>query len=166
MSPDGHDDTIPAELEKTCAQEPIHLLGTVQSYGFLMVVDRASRCIVQVSAGIVHHWPGLPDAAALISRPLAEVVAAIDASVALDIDTLPVSHPVALPWRPRFEQTGPAQGQPGGVEWECLGHRCGALAVIEWLPVNACPDESRRSAPERVKRQGRLADSVRAARNS
>lgn len=29
-----HDDTIPAELEKTCTQEQIHLLGTVQSYGF------------------------------------------------------------------------------------------------------------------------------------
>ena len=73
MSPGVHDDTIPAELEKSCAQEPIHLLGTVQSYGFLMVVDIASGCIVQVSAGIVQHWPGLQDAAVLLSPILQRV---------------------------------------------------------------------------------------------
>lgn len=144
MSPGVHDDTIPAELEKSCAQEPIHLLGTVQSYGFLMVVDIASGCIVQVSAGIVQHWPGLQDAAVLLSRPLADVVAAVDGPDPRVLDSLPVAHPVALPWRPRFEQTGAPQALPGGLTWECLGHRCGAVAVIEWLPVEACPDELRR----------------------
>ena len=144
MSPGVHDDTIPAELEKSCAQEPIHLLGTVQSYGFLMVVDIASGCIVQVSAGIVQHWPGLQDAAVLLSRPLADVIAIVDGPDPLVLDSLPVAHPVALPWRPRFEQTGAPQALPGGLTWECLGHRCGAVAVIEWLPVEACPDELRR----------------------
>lgn len=144
MSPGVHDDTIPAELEKSCAQEPIHLLGTVQSYGFLMVVDIASGCIVQVSAGIVQHWPGLQDAGVLLSRPLADVVAAVDGPDPLELDSLPVAHPVALSWRPRFEQTGAPQALPGGLTWECLGHRCGAVAVIEWLPVEACPDELRR----------------------
>lgn len=41
MSPDVRGDTISAELENSCALEPIHLLGTVQSYGFLMVIDVA-----------------------------------------------------------------------------------------------------------------------------
>jgi diguanylate cyclase (GGDEF)-like protein len=142
--PGAHDDTIPAELEKTCAQEAIHLLGTVQAYGFLMVVDVASRCIVQVSAGIVRHWPGLQDAGALICRPLSDWVAAVEGPGTLDIESLPASHLLSLPWRPRFEQTGALPAQPVALEWECLGHRCGEMAVLEWLPVNASADELRR----------------------
>ncbi len=153
MNPGIRDGTIPAELEHTCAQEPIHLLGTVQSYGFLMVVDLASRCIVQVSAGILRHWPGLQDAGALLSRPLSEWAAATEEPASFDVASvigyLPTSHPVALPWRPRFEQTAavsvePLAAQPVPVQWECLGHRCGEYAVIEWLPVNVELDEMRR----------------------
>ena len=80
MDPDEGYDTISAELEHACSQEPLHLLGTVQAYGFLTVVDIASRCIVQVSAGITRHWPALQDAGLLLSRPLAEWVAAVDSS--------------------------------------------------------------------------------------
>ncbi|WP_051933242.1 EAL domain-containing protein [Massilia sp. BSC265] len=134
-----HDDTIPAELEKSCAQEPIHLLGTVQAYGFLMAVDVASRCIVQVSAGIVRHWPGLQEANALISTQLSDWVEAAGGTQTLDIASLPATHP-ALPWRPRFEQTGPAP-QHFVAQWECLGHRRGQVAVLEWLPVNGSADE-------------------------
>jgi len=143
MSPGGRDDTIPAELEKSCAQEPIHLLGTVQSYGFLMVVDLASSCIVQVSAGIVQHWPGVQDPAALLSRPLSDWVAAVEGDGPLDIASLPSSHLVVLPWRPRFEQTC-AASQPAAPRWECLGHRCKGVALLEWLPVNISPEELRR----------------------
>ena len=144
MDPDVGSDTIPAELEKSCAQEPIHLLGTVQSYGFLMVVELASRCIVQVSAGIVRHWPGLQDARALISRPLSDWVAAVEEPDPLDIASLPESHLVSLRWRPRFEQTAAMQAQTVSSQWECLGHRCGELALLEWLPVNGSVDEVRR----------------------
>jgi diguanylate cyclase (GGDEF)-like protein len=148
MNPGGRDGTISAELEHTCAQEPIHLLGTVQSYGFLMVVDVASRSIIQVSAGIVRYWPGLQDARTLISRPLSEWAAAADGldtpAIPLDIASLPETHSVAMPWRPRFEQTCAQPPEPGCLQWECLGHRSGANAVLEWLPLDANPDELRR----------------------
>jgi diguanylate cyclase (GGDEF)-like protein len=158
MSPEGRDDTIPAELEQSCAQEPIQLLGAVQSYGFLMAVDIASRCILQVSAGIVRHWPGLQEASALVSQPLSDWVATVEGPDAradglagvladvLDIASLPASHPVVLPWRPRFEQTGAAQAgaESGGLQWECLGHRSAGVALLEWLPENANADEVRR----------------------
>jgi light-regulated signal transduction histidine kinase (bacteriophytochrome) len=39
-------DIISAELEKSCALEQIHLLGTIQPHGFLMVVDLDSERIV------------------------------------------------------------------------------------------------------------------------
>jgi diguanylate cyclase (GGDEF)-like protein len=148
MNPGTRDGTIPAELEHTCAQEAIHLLGTVQSYGFLMVVDIQSRCIVQVSAGILRHWPGLQDAGALISRPLSEWAAAASGpdadDVAFGIEHLPDSHPVALSWRPRFERTCALPARPAPLQWECLGHRCGDWAVIEWLPMHANGNEMQR----------------------
>jgi diguanylate cyclase (GGDEF)-like protein len=145
MNPGIRDGTIPAELENTCAQEPIHRLGTVQAYGFMMVVDIASRCIVQVSEGIVRHWPGLPDARALLSRPISEWAAAAQGpNTALDLASLPTSRPVTLPWRPRFEQTHAGPAQHGASRWECLGHRSGGAAVLEWLPVDVSTDEFRR----------------------
>ncbi|MGJ9419054.1 EAL domain-containing protein [Massilia sp. CMS3.1] len=144
MSPGVRDDTIPVELEKSCAEEPIHLLGTVQGYGFVMVVDIARRCIVQVSAGIVTHWSGLPDPAALLSRPLSDWVAAVEGPATLDIASLPASHRVVLPWRPRFEQTCALPPPPAALQWECLGHRSADVVVLEWLPVNASADELQR----------------------
>jgi diguanylate cyclase (GGDEF)-like protein len=144
MSPGGRDGTISVELEATCALEPIHLLGTVQSYGFLMVVELASGCIVQVSSGIMRHWPGLPDAAALLGKPLSDWAAAVEEPGALDIASLPTSHCISLPWRPRFEQTCALPAPPGSLEWECLGHRCREVAVLEWLPVNGGVDEVQR----------------------
>ena len=144
MSPGGRDDTISAELEKTCAQEPIHLLGTVQAYGFLMAVDLATCRILQVSSGIVRHWPGLPDAAALVGQPLADWAAPVKEIDTLDTAALPASHRLALPWRPRFEQTCAMPVAAAAAQWECLGHRNGRLAVLEWLPVNAGADELQR----------------------
>jgi len=146
MSPGGRDGTISAELEASCAQEPIHLLGAVQSYGFLMVIDLASGCIVQVSAGIVRHWPGLPDAAALLGKPLCDWAAAVEGPAVLDIDVLPTSHCLRLPWRPRFEQTCALPAPAGSRDWECLGHRCGEVAILEWLPVDGGVDEAQRQS--------------------
>lgn len=146
MSPSDQDGTIPAELERTCAQEAIHLLGTVQSYGFLMVVDIESRCIIQVSAGIARHWPGLHSASALIGTPLSEWIAGVEASDPLDIESLPVAHPVVLPWRLLFKHMPPIEAQSAAARWECLGHRCKAMALLEWLPVDCSVDGVRRQS--------------------
>ena len=140
---DEHGDAISAALEATCAQEAIHLLGTVQSYGFLMVVDVSSRAIVQVSSGIAHHWPGLQSASLLIAAPLCDWVAGVDAGDTLELESLPTSRGLLLQWRPRFEQTCTAPQQPAAAGWECLGHRCGTMALLEWLPVDGSVDELR-----------------------
>lgn len=133
MTEHVQDGFIASDLEKACAQEPIHLLGTVQSYGFLMVVDIASARVVQVSEGVVRHWPGLPDAGVLIGQPLADWV---DCADGFDIEDRSEAGPLVLPWRLRLERTGAACPQPGAQEWECLCHRRGALAMLEWLPVD------------------------------
>lgn len=146
MHPDEYDGTISEELEKTCAHEAIHLLGTVQPHGFLMVVDAKSEHIVQVSSGVVCHWPGLPDASALIATPLSDWVDGVAAPGAPKLTSLAPSHCVVLPWRPRFERTCNTQEQSRASDWECLGHRSGDWAVLEWLPQATSADESRRES--------------------
>lgn len=153
MDADEQIDTIPESLEQTCAQEPIHLIGTVQSHGFVMVVDIPSGAIVQVSAGIVRHWPGLADAATPLGQPLCDWVAGHERLPPPDLATLPTAHAVVLDARPLFERTaGPVQPWPAGqgqlqgaaslpspspsaIGWECLAHRRGNLALLEWLPA-------------------------------
>ena len=125
--------TISAELEKACSQEPIHLLGTVQPHGFLIAVEVGSGRIVQVSSGIVRHWPGLLSAGSLTGELLFDWIERMAPLDTLALDMLPHAQPVALPWRARFERTAPEQAQQSS-EWECLGHLSGGFAVLEWLP--------------------------------
>ncbi len=125
---------ISAELEKACAQEPIHLLGTVQPHGFLITADIHSGRIVQVSSGIGRHWPGLHDPSALAGTPLFDWIERAAPLETLALDALPRSQPMALPWRARFERTAPKHSRRDSAEWECLGHLSGEVAVLEWLP--------------------------------
>lgn len=127
--------TIAADLERSCALEPIHLLGTVQSYGFLMVIDIASGRIVQVSEGVLRHWPGLHSASALLGGALADWVVTVNRGHPLALDTLPSAGAITQPWRLRFEQTRAPAAPHSPARWECLAHRSAELAVLEWLPV-------------------------------
>lgn len=138
MPTNEHGNTISAELEKSCAQEAIHLLGTVQPYGFLMAVDIGTGKIAQVSSGIVRHWPGLQSASRLIATPLSDWVAGTTPTETIDLAALPNTHTVLRQWRPRFEQTAVDVPQPAATAWECLCHRTGALAILEWLPADNC----------------------------
>jgi diguanylate cyclase (GGDEF)-like protein len=125
-------DTISAELEKACAQEPIHLLGTVQPHGFLIAAEVTGGRIVQVSSGIARHWLGL-SAGALLGTPLLDWVERAAPFETIELDALPRAQPIALPWRARFERTVPGQRAPP-ADWKCYGHRAGEVAVLEWLP--------------------------------
>ncbi len=139
-------DTIPTELEKACAREPIHLLGTVQPHGFLIAAQIADGRIVQVSSGIARHWPGVT-ADAMLGTPLLDWIERGAPFDTLDLDALPPSQPMALPWRARFGRTGPAQ-QQGADDWECLGHRSGDVAVLEWLPQATSAERMRADGRE------------------
>ena len=128
------DSTISADAERTCDQEPIHLLGTVQPHGFLISVDVQSSRIVQVSSGVARHWPGLTDPLRLIGAPVFDWIERGAPLEAMTLDALPRAQPMTLPWRARFERTAPEPESPDPARWECLGHRSGDVAVLEWLP--------------------------------
>jgi light-regulated signal transduction histidine kinase (bacteriophytochrome) len=55
-------DTISQELDRTCAEEPIHIIGTVQPHGFVLVVDIATTQIMEASSGaaLAGAWACVP----------------------------------------------------------------------------------------------------------
>ena len=135
-------DIISAELEKSCALEQIHLLGTIQPHGFLMVVDLDSGRIVQVSSGIVRYWPGLRDMTAPVGQPVAEWVEGIDDSGSGGLGSLQEAYLQSMPWRPRFERSGDASTISAAAQWECAAHRVHRWALLEWLPSVTEPGQN------------------------
>jgi diguanylate cyclase (GGDEF)-like protein len=143
MKHDEQFDTISAELEKSCALEKIHLLGTVQPHGFLIVVELSSERIVQVSSGIVRYWPGLQDMTAPIGQPVTEWVEGIAPGGVGSLSSLPKAYLLSMPWHPRFERTEGASAGAAAEDWECLAHQIHGWALLEWLPSAADVNEGR-----------------------
>ena len=139
-------DTISAELEKSCALEQIHLLGTVQRHDFLIVVELASARIVQVSSGIVRYSPGLKDVTARIGQPVTEWVEGITPSGVGSLSSLPESYLLSMPWHPRVERSQEAPASAAAGVWECLGHQIHGWALLERLPSVADVNEGQLSA--------------------
>ena len=57
-----------------CDREPIHLLGSVQPFGFLLAVSSATWCVTRASRNVV-EWLGV-EAADLLGRPLDQIFTA------------------------------------------------------------------------------------------
>ena len=61
-----------AQATANCAKEPIHLPGSIQPHGFMLVLDPHSLAVLQVSENI-QHWLGEP-APQWLGRRLADVL--------------------------------------------------------------------------------------------
>lgn len=123
-------------MEQTCAEEPIHIIGTVQPHGFVLVVDIATTQIVQVSSGAARHWTGLGEASRVLEGGLADWVDGWGASPQALLEDLPYADPMALPLQPRSAASAgdPRIAGPLVGAFECVGHRVGGLGVLEWQP--------------------------------
>src|SRR3954449_2099112 len=54
-----------------CDREPIHLIGAVQSFGFLLAVSSTDWCVTRASRNVV-EWLGV-EATDLLGRPLDQI---------------------------------------------------------------------------------------------
>jgi len=137
-------ETISRELERACADEPIRIIGTVQPHGFMVIVDITTLRIVQVSSGAARHWPGLDTAERVLHGHLGYWIDGTGALPQLLLEALPVADPIALPWQPRrFIAPGTVGTRdPHTSVFECVGHRVGHLAVLEWQPTTASASET------------------------
>jgi diguanylate cyclase (GGDEF)-like protein len=129
------EETISEELERSCAEEPIHIIGTVQPHGFVLVVDLHTMRIVQVSSGTGRHWRGLGRASNLLHESIGDRVDGLGADPVSLLMALPYADPIALPLQPRVT-TPPSVPNAGSFDaaFECVGHRVGHIAVLEWQP--------------------------------
>jgi len=130
------DKAISAALEASCADEAIHIIGTIQPHGFVLVVDVYSARIVQVSSGVVRHWAGLLNCAQLLNCPLVRWIDGLDSDPGLQLMSLPTAGLRVLPFQPRpaeFDVANLVAAAP--AEFECVGHRAGDVAILEWQPL-------------------------------
>ena len=126
------EETISEELERSCAAEPIHIIGTIQPHGFVLVVDIDTTRIVQVSSGAARHWSGLVNASDLLHDLIGDRVEGFGVNPAAMLRDLQSADPVALKLQPR------SSGRP---RFECVGHRMGGMAVLEWQPLTDATGE-------------------------
>jgi diguanylate cyclase (GGDEF)-like protein len=132
--------TISAELERACAEEPIHVIGTVQAHGFVLVVHIPSARIVQVSSGTARHWAGLSQSTDLLQSEVVDWVDGFGAEPTTMLLGLPYADPVPLPlWPSCLDADGYRTSTARGDEFECVGHRVGDLALLEWQPLGKGP---------------------------
>jgi diguanylate cyclase (GGDEF)-like protein len=126
------DQTISEELSRQCAAEPIHIIGTVQPHGFVLVVDIDTMVIVQVSSGLDRYFAGMDAPTRPLQQPLADWVESEAAPLAALLGDLPASDPVLLPLRRRFRGARMEHPKDEIEILECVGHRVAGAAVLEW----------------------------------
>ena len=64
-------DQLAAAIDR-CGEEPIHIPGSIQPHGFLLVLDEPGLEVIQASENVI-HWLGV-EASALLGRPLSELI--------------------------------------------------------------------------------------------
>ncbi|MFJ4454352.1 ATP-binding protein [Pseudomonas sp. NPDC089392] len=116
-----------AEAVERCAQEPIHVPGSIQPHGFLLVLDEADLRVLQASEN-VEQWLGIP-ARELIGCSLAEQL-----SGAFDLRThltrLPEDE--VLPFH--IGDVRLRQGAPFSAPLHLLAHRHDQVLITEFEP--------------------------------
>lgn len=124
--------SVTALYAEQCASEPIHLLGTVQPHGYIMVVSLEDGVIIQVSEGVTFHYDEVTSARELIGEKLIHWVNGKH-DVLSQLRTIPSDELHDLSLKRRF---GALADQT--VQWrqdaECTCYRSGVYAVLEWVP--------------------------------
>ncbi len=125
---------VAALYDRQCAGEKIHLLGTVQAHGFVLVVDIERGSIVQVSEGVPRHWPGIVAATDLLGTRLDAWARSKGFDAPFDLHDLPLHVPALLRLELR-DLVAASRGDDGAVlqGYECMGHAVGPYAVLEWI---------------------------------
>ena len=118
-----------------CDKEPIHLVGKIQRYGFLLVVDKKTGIIEQASEN-VEEYLGL-SFSALLGRPLASLLNPKEYAILeqhLNAEDKPCPQLFTLAGHPFF----------------CLMHTSGGQLLLEGEPYQPLADKDILEATERL----------------
>lgn len=118
-----------------CEQEPIHILGHIQSHGYLVAILPDTHTIVHASANL----------ADLVGQAVADVLGQ-PLSVLLDKTDLPVSTLIDLinvgQRNGSWDTMNPYRLQLAGQSWNLIVHEHDGLLLLEWEPVDQNPNVS------------------------
>ena len=119
--------TLPVDLTN-CEREPIHILGHIQSHGYLVAVQPDTYSIVHASENIVDlaHIP----ASDLLGQPVHALLANTD----LPPNTL--THLLDVVGRSEsWEVMNPHRLTLNGTMWNLILHQYQGLTLLEWEPT-------------------------------
>ena len=123
--------TLEHAIER-CAQEPIHVPGSIQPHGFLLVLDESDLSILQASEN-AEHWLGLP-VSALVGSNLA-VLLAEDFDLRQHLRQLP--HDEVYPFH--IGDVRLRQGASAERNLTVLVHRHDQVLIAEFEPAEDTP---------------------------
>ena len=113
----------------TCDREPIHILGHIQSYGYLVAIQADTYSIVHASeniAGLVK----IP-AAQLVGQPIDTLLTETDLPISTLTELLNVGKRSEA-----WEAMNPHRLTLGGTVWNLIIHQHQGLILLEWEPVD------------------------------
>ena len=125
-------EAISLQYAQQCASEAIQQIGTVQPHGFVVVVSLQDGRVVQASTGAERHWLGAGGLDDLLGSEAGMWFDAGGAELMVMLQSLPQSRTELMDLQLRHRALGAVAGS---LSFECLGHRTGQHAMLEWVPA-------------------------------
>ncbi len=120
---------IPATIDLTnCEREPIHILGHIQSYGYLIAIQPDTYTVVHASDNIV-DLIGI-EAAQLLGQPIDKMLTGTDLPVSTLVEILNV-----IGRNKSWESMNPHRLPVNGKDWNHIIHQYKGLVLLEWEPI-------------------------------
>ncbi|UHG90467.1 ATP-binding protein [Spirosoma oryzicola] len=111
-----------------CDREPIHILGSIQSYGYLLAIQPDTYSIVHASDNIAELLGSSPDQ--LMGKPLDRALAETNLPVNALIEFLNVGRRNGS-----WEGLNPQAFTLNETSWNLIVHQHEGLIVLEWEPA-------------------------------
>jgi chemotaxis family two-component system sensor kinase Cph1 len=111
-----------------CEREPIHILGSIQSYGYLLAILPDTYSIVHASDNIADLFGISADQ--LLGQPLGSILAQTDLSVNALVELLNVGRRSGS-----WDSMNPHQFVINEKAWNLITHQHNGLIILEWEPV-------------------------------
>ncbi|MBD2704210.1 GAF domain-containing protein [Spirosoma sp. BT702] len=118
-----------------CDQEPIHILGHIQSHGYLVAILPDTYTIVHASANLA-HLIGQP-VQGILGKSVDTLLHKTDLPAATLIELLNVGHR-----NNSWDTLSPYRLQIDGKPWNLICHEYNGLILLEWEPVDSAPREA------------------------
>ncbi|WP_185745544.1 EAL domain-containing protein [Pseudoalteromonas sp. J010] len=148
----SHEEKITPEQAAQCAQEQIQYIGSIQPYGFVIVVDIETQKVITYSENVEEM---LRHNKVINTGEKIKIMGSSmsDWAGKLDLDSIPAHGG-------HFQVDIQTSKYSLATEWECLASRIGQCLTLEFLPL--CKSES---SQEILTKLDKMVNNIRGAKN-